>query len=634
MPRPLSAVATLLFPLLTTAQCGFTYEFTQTGNCFLIGFDITVAVSGGTAPYDITWYAQGAPVGMGGSIPIWAVPGAPMVYVVATDAMGCTQQSPEYWIIPGDPVTADPIVQPDPLDCSNNIITLNALNVGPGCGGVIVALGSPLNEIGSTTGPTIVLTGMPSGLNELLLVPTGACGHCPTWLNVNVPGTCGANTIAGSVYVDVDNSCTFNAGDLPAPGVLVRAMGPQSQSVVSAGNGSYTAHLINGAYDLELPGLGAIWAVDCPPNAGQQVVVPPHASAMDFGLVAVGTHDDLEVTIGGLGPHRTGMATQLAITCRNLGNTTLAGTVSLLYDPSLAYVGAAPVATTQVAGNATWDLAALPPFGSTTVLVTLEVPISAVLGSTLTYTASVATVPTDADPTNNTVGLDRIVTGSFDPNDKQVFPGGDLAIGSVVAGAALEYLVRFQNTGNDVAIDVRIEDEIDPLLDLATFEVLGYSHPMTTVVTERSAVFRFAGINLPDSGANFAGSQGHVRYRIAPGPGVLVNDVITNQAEIFFDHNLPIITNAVATVITDISTAITGDAVANVQVLRDGDRVILRSTVPFMTVELLDPMGRLLQQVDGLGRNEVELSLRDHSTAVYLVRVLTRAGRSVVRLAR
>ena len=150
----------------------------------------------------------------------------------------------------------------------------------------------------------------------------------------------------------------------------------------------------------------------------------------------------------------------------------------------------------------------------------------------------------DGDPF---VSIDcRENQGSFDPNDKQAFPRGYDDEHFIEANQDIEYLVRFQNTGTAPAINVRIEDVIDPSLNLLSLRPGASSHPYTFELAEDGTVnFVFENINLPDSTSNEPASHGFVKFRIDQQPDVALGTVITNEAAIYFDFNDPIITNEV-----------------------------------------------------------------------------------------
>ncbi len=140
----------------------------------------------------------------------------------------------------------------------------------------------------------------------------------------------------------------------------------------------------------------------------------------------------------------------------------------------------------------------------------------------------------------------RVVTGSYDPNQKQADPGGFLAANFIEPNTPLEYTIDFQNTGNDTAFTVVLVDTLSNLLDINSLEVLGSSHTYSYLLAaDRRLIFTFNDILLPDSTTNWLGSQGFVKFRIDPVNDLPPGTVITNSADIYFDFNPPIYTNTV-----------------------------------------------------------------------------------------
>lgn len=137
------------------------------------------------------------------------------------------------------------------------------------------------------------------------------------------------------------------------------------------------------------------------------------------------------------------------------------------------------------------------------------------------------------------------VRNSFDPNDLTGFPIGLTDRKYIDEEQEMEYLIRFQNTGNDTAFTVRIENPLAAdLLDLKTFIPGASSHPYSVVVTpDHRLIFTFSNIYLPDSVTNESGSHGFVQYKIQPKQGIQRGQKILNQAEIFFDLNIGVSTN-------------------------------------------------------------------------------------------
>lgn len=63
------------------------------------------------------------------------------------------------------------------------------------------------------------------------------------------------------------------------------------------------------------------------------------------------------------------------------------------------------------------------------------------------------------------------------PNDKKEFPIGFTHQNIIAPNTRLEYLVRFQNTGNDTAFTVYVIDALDQNLNVESFEMGAASHP-------------------------------------------------------------------------------------------------------------------------------------------------------------
>ena len=147
----------------------------------------------------------------------------------------------------------------------------------------------------------------------------------------------------------------------------------------------------------------------------------------------------------------------------------------------------------------------------------------------------------------------QTITCAFDPNDKQVFPHGWTEAHYVEKNQTLEYLIRFQNTGNAPATHVLIRDTLDSNLDLSSFQLVANSHSVTTAVDAqtREVIFDFSDIMLPDSVHNEPESHGFVSFTIRHELDLSTGTEIHNDAAIYFDNNPPIITNETWTTLFD-----------------------------------------------------------------------------------
>ena len=135
-------------------------------------------------------------------------------------------------------------------------------------------------------------------------------------------------------------------------------------------------------------------------------------------------------------------------------------------------------------------------------------------------------------------------TAAYDPNDKQAVPRGYDDEHWIEPNVPIDYMVRFQNTGTDTAFKVVIVDTLSALLDAKRVRPGSASHPYSfELLDDHILQFTFESILLPDSNTNLEASQGFVQFSIPQMPGNPDGSLITNSAAIYFDFNVPVITN-------------------------------------------------------------------------------------------
>ncbi len=238
----------------------------------------------------------------------------------------------------------------------------------------------------------------------------------------------------------------------------------------------------------------------------------------------------------------------------NNGNLPLNGTFVMTYNPSLIYTeapwagtGVTVEAPTETAsGILTWTIENQPAGSLYYYQVHINGPGAATTGQVFPFTFSLTLLDaTGGVFYTNEWNTNPSVTCSYDPNDKQATPVGWTDQHFITAGEELEYRIRFQNTGNAPAFNVRIEDQLDlSKLNLNSFTPIAASHSYSTIVTPDGMVqFVFDNIMLPDSVHDEPNSHGWVVYRIRSFDSLQPLDVINNTAAIYFDDNEPVITN-------------------------------------------------------------------------------------------
>jgi uncharacterized repeat protein (TIGR01451 family) len=207
------------------------------------------------------------------------------------------------------------------------------------------------------------------------------------------------------------------------------------------------------------------------------------------------------------------------------------------------------------------DLRPFHPDGSRQPSITLEGCGTA--GTVNISKGFVNQLPQDDAPEEVAVSCLEILD-SYDPNDKQASPVGVGDQHLITEKEELEYLIRFQNTGTDVAYNVVVSDTLDEHLDIASLQIGAASHPFTWKVSGQGQpviTWTFSNINLPDSNSNEPGSHGYLRFRIGQKAGNTLGTVITNQAAITFDYNSPILTNLTSHTIGEIPQQLSSAAV-------------------------------------------------------------------------
>ncbi len=240
------------------------------------------------------------------------------------------------------------------------------------------------------------------------------------------------------------------------------------------------------------------------------------------------------------------------ITYSNTGNVPAQGTITYVMDSQKTFVSAYP-APSSIAGNVIqWEFTDLGIAEWASITINSSGITVADIGSTITNTATIVL----HDGSGNDIFTDNssfsaVVTCAYDPNDITE-QNGFTDSGYILDGDELQYTIRFQNTGNAPATNVRIENQLSELLQRNTLQPLAWSHDFELLIDENDkAIFTFNDINLPDSTNNEAESHGFITYRILPITGLAPQTVINNTAEIYFDINPAVVTNTEVNTIYD-----------------------------------------------------------------------------------
>jgi hypothetical protein len=353
------------------------------------------------------------------------------------------------------------------------------------------------------------------------------------------------NLFSGGVFLDTDNSGTVTVTDEKLPNVLVRSLDDSGNSRYSVSNsdGNYFNYLDAGAFSTSasIPFQTSYWYMV--PSVINQVFTgysnydTTNNFLMTYDIpvtdVMVSAFNTIGVRINSDVGHK--------ILCSNIGTQIETVSIQWTADPGYSLVSSDYPYTVN-GSTVTWSQIELEAFETVEIVAVFH--NTAGTGNVVTNTIVAIPIGTDVDNSNNTYVIENTVIGSYDPNDKQVFPRESLSLQEATDGRFLDYLVRFQNTGNDTAFNIYILDTISEWLEVGSFQVLDASDDYHVTFLDSNVVeFRFTNILLPDSTVDEPNSHGHIAYRIKSLGGLSYSDTIYNGASIFFDYNDPVLTN-------------------------------------------------------------------------------------------
>lgn len=357
------------------------------------------------------------------------------------------------------------------------------------------------------------------------------------------------DAITGLVFDDANNNQVQDNGELGLPNTIVQLGDHLFTSTDSLGHYGFFGEFPDDTLLLVLP---TPYATVFPSNYPSSTP----GSGYDFAVHYQPNVNDLAVVITQNGPFRPGFDNIVRAEARNIGTTAQDATLRLVLDPLIDFVEAQPSPSSTIADTLYWDMPDFQAFERRSVDLMLHTPIPVVIGTTVQLSAHVASANMDETPENNNDTLVAVVVGSYDPNIKEVEPS-ELDLAQLQDGEPLVYTIHFQNTGTFPASFVTIHDTLSANLDIASFQLLSASHPVSWTMRDSGIVeFHFNDINLPDSTSNEPGSHGFVKFSIKPNPSLQLNDAVDNTAHIVFDFNAPITTNTARTLVVEVEVPV------------------------------------------------------------------------------
>lgn len=249
---------------------------------------------------------------------------------------------------------------------------------------------------------------------------------------------------------------------------------------------------------------------------------------------------------------RCGFPTPYILHYSNSGFTYASGAIKLKPEAKFRYESATP-APDRISGDTLiWQVADLGIGRKGKITLSFTMPGVEHMGDTLISELFANFTATNNETTHaDTTTLQQILTCSYDPNDIQANPAGLGEEHLTLKKQALEYLIRFQNMGTDKAFNIVVQNELQQEFDMSSFQVIGSSHEMYSVVKGNQVSFHFDNIQLPDDKTDEPGSHGYILYSVKPTSGLPDNSILHNQAYIYFDYNPAIETNVAFNTLVD-----------------------------------------------------------------------------------
>jgi uncharacterized repeat protein (TIGR01451 family) len=548
---------------LSSTQLAAGISITAAATCGNSDGALGVSVYNGTSPYHYSW-SDGSTASTLTGLP------AGTYTLTVSDASGCSATSTQTLVSVGNYSVS---VTTTPTACNTSIQTGTATAVITGTGTApysfnwITLYSYPQVSLGTTQ----TITGLGTGDNIALQVTDGN-GCIP--LNANSAGQIYDSTfialdpscydhITGYVYNDANANCVHDAGEIGV-GSYVTANSTSNGSFYATtdSTGYYDISVLPGTYTVTMSiyNGGTCSTTSC--TSGYTATFAANSlvsSGNDFGIAGTAAYD-LGVHMGDQSS-APGTQRQYWVYYYNWGETAVAsGVLTFIYDGNLSLDSTVPAyssintTTHTITWNITNNLAPQQWLNDQhLVRLYFEIPATLPLGTLLSAHSDISPTANDCDPSDNSQDFNDLVSGSHDPNEKEVSPAGNLTVSDTV----LTYTIRFQNNGNAPANSITVTDTLSANVNPASVRVVSFSNtPKYTISGRNILTFTFQGINLPDSVHDEPHSKGFVTYTVHTKPNLPIGSTVNNTAYIYFDANPAVVTNTTVSERSDFQTGI------------------------------------------------------------------------------
>lgn len=365
-----------------------------------------------------------------------------------------------------------------------------------------------------------------------------------------------SNKVFGKGFIDYNSNNIQESNEPPYGLAFLQS---------SKGNNTLSTYMYGNSYTVNYVDTGT-WITKLIPHHPYYDINPvsfisSHAAFGNSDTVLFALHptriiNDLKVSLVNPFITRLGRGANYEITYANEGTHPANGTIKMVLDNRLSFTSASPGIISQNGDTLVWNFSNLAANETRKIGLSFNVAIPPVLniGDTLHSMVQIEPIENDSTPNDNKATLDESVRYAYDPNDKTATSGSTITPAQIQQGDYITYVVRFQNTGNDTAFRIVIEDTLDANLDWSTLQPVNTSHAFTMLVVNKNIIqFTFSNLVLPPASINEAASHGFIAYKVKPKSDLPSGSTIKNTAHIYFDFNPPVTTNTVTTQVALVS---------------------------------------------------------------------------------
>ncbi len=352
------------------------------------------------------------------------------------------------------------------------------------------------------------------------------------------------NLVEGYVYFDENDNCLFDSSEHALSQFLVE-LNPGPLYDLTNEQGYYSFVVDTGDFEVSIHPINDLWSVNCPATQTYDVHfsnVYESSDSTDFGMIPAGLCPLIGVDLAWSNSRICNEGLMLIEYC-NFGSASEDNLqINLTIPQEIVFIDANQP-WLQNGSIYTFDIGTLGIGECGTIIIQDSVMCNAVMGEEVCLV--VEALPggpcAGISPVSNDT-LCRILTNSFDPNDKLGFINDrESCFDPNDESASISYTIRFQNTGNDTAYRVMIVDTLSTHFDIRSIDLGPSSHPYSFEILDSNIlIWVFEDINLPDSTTNYLGSMGALQFKIQ---SALTAELgLLNNAAIYFDANPPVIT--------------------------------------------------------------------------------------------